>query len=165
VKRKRWKPAAGAIALGLVGLTLGACGSGEGETTTQPQPPPISAASANELASLSDEIAADLDAGETCSAAIAADELKNAVEEARMSTALRSGIEDVTDELVNEVNCPPPPPPPPEPEEEKKKEDEKKEGDENKDQNGDEGGDEEKLKPPGHGGVPPGQAKLKGEEG
>ncbi|HKH41970.1 MAG TPA: hypothetical protein VKA41_08945 [Solirubrobacterales bacterium] len=168
MKRKRWKPAAGAIALGLVGLTLGACGSGEGETTTQPQPPPISAASANDLASLSDEIATDLDAGETCSAAYSADDLKDAVEATRMSAPLRSAVAEVSDRLVDEVNCPPPPPPPePEKEEKKNEEKEKKEeeGNENKDQRGDEGGDEEKPKPPGHGGVPPGQAKLKGEDG
>jgi hypothetical protein len=162
VKRKRWKPAAGAIALGLVGVTLGACGSGEGETTTQPQPPPISAASANDLASLSEEIATDLDAGETCSAAYSADDLKDAVEGTRMSPALRSAVMEVAEGLVDEVNCPPPPPPP-EPEK-PEKEEKKHGGDENKKQPEEEGEGDEKPKPPGHGGVPPGQAKLKGEE-
>jgi hypothetical protein len=176
VKRKRWKPAAGAVALGLVGLTLGACGSsGEGETTTQP--PPISATNANRLAGLSDEIATDLEAGETCSAAYSADDLKDAVEGVRMSPALRSTVAEVAERLVDEVNCPPPPPPP-EPEKKPKKpkdnqDDEHGHGDDQGNRGGDgdgeSGGDgdgnDSGRGNSDHGGlVPPGQAKLKGEE-
>jgi hypothetical protein len=137
------------LALGAAGLT--ACGGSGGETTPTVQPPPVSASTADHLAKLSDRIATDLDAGETCSAAYAADQLKNAVEGADLAGTLRPGVEEVATRLVNEVNCPPPPPP--EPEKKKKKEKPKDEhhGDENK--------------PPGHGGVPPGHAKLKGEEG
>jgi hypothetical protein len=164
VKRKRWTAAVPAIGLALAGLGLGACGSGEGETTTT-RPPPISASTAKQLATLSEEIADDLDAGETCSAAIAADDLQDAVQEAQMSAALRPGVEEVATDLVNTVNCPPPPPPP-EPEKKPKKEKEDKHG--NQDEQGNGPGDDEHT-PPGHskhgGFVPPGQAKLKGEEG
>jgi hypothetical protein len=136
----------------LLGGGLAACGSGT-ETTTTPPPPPVSAATADHLAKLSNRIATDLDAGETCSAAVAADELKSAVEDADLSNTIRPGVEEVASRLVDEVNCPPPPPPP-EPEKKKKpkpeKHDENKQGD-------------QKNKPPGHGGTPPGHAKLKGE--
>jgi hypothetical protein len=164
VKRTRCKAAAPALALALAALVIGACGSGDDDTTTTVQPPPVSATTADRLAKLSNRVAANLEVGETCLAAIAADELKAAVEDADLASSLRPGVSEVADRLVNEVNCPPPPPPPePEPEEDKKKDKEKK--DENQDEHGGEDGDEGKHEPPGHGGVPPGQAKLKGEEG
>jgi hypothetical protein len=143
---------------------LSACGSGE-ETTTQPPRPPVSAATADHLAKLSDRIATDLDDGLTCDAAYAADQLKDAVNHADLAASLRPGVEEVATDLVNQVNCPPPPPPP-EPEKKPKKEkgEEHGKGDE---QGSDQGSDEHV--PPGqakHGGfVPPGHAKLKGEEG
>jgi hypothetical protein len=131
---------------------LSACGGSGTDTTTPPPPPPVSATTADHLAKLSDRIATYLDAGDTCSAAYAADQLQDAVQDADLSATLRPGVEEVATRLVNEVNCPPPPPEP-EPKKEKKKP-KKDEGDDHK-------GDENK--PPGHGGVPPGQAKLKGE--
>jgi hypothetical protein len=169
VNRNRWKAAATALGLTLGALGIGACGSEDDNTTTTVRPPPVSAATADRLAKLSNRVAANLEAGLTCDAAYAADDLMAAVEEADLSASLRPGVEEVATRLVNEVNCPPPPPPEPEPEEEMKDEEKPKEsGDEGKDQNGDrggDGGDEGKDGPPGHGGVPPGQAKLKGEDG
>jgi hypothetical protein len=167
VKRTRCKAAALGIAVALA-LGIGACGSDGDETTTTVQPPPVSATTADRLAKLSNRLATDLEAGETCDAAYAADDLKAAVEDADLSVSLRPGVEEVATRLVNEVNCPPPPPPPePEPEEKKKDEERKKDEEKKKEGDGhkDQGGDEGKNDPPGHGGVPPGQAKLKGEEG
>jgi hypothetical protein len=171
VKRTRWKAAA-PLALALAALVLTACGSGDDDTTTTVQPPPVSATTADRLAKLSNRVAAELEAGLTCEAAHAADDLMAAVEEADLSTALRPGVEEVATRLVNEVNCPPPPPPP-EPEEKPKKEKDEKRGDEGHgDGGGDEGGDGGGGNGHGNSGqsseggfVPPGQAKLKGEEG
>jgi hypothetical protein len=157
VTQKRWKAGAAAVGLALATLVIAACGSDDESTTTTP-PPPVSASTADRLAKLSNRVATNLDAGLTCDAAIAADELMAAVEEADLAGTLRPGVEEVATRLVNEVNCPPPPPPP-EPEKEKKKEGEEK-------KQGDEGGGDEDSSGPGHsGGLPPGQAKLKGEEG
>jgi hypothetical protein len=166
VKRTRCKAAAPALALAVAAFVLAACGSGDDdETTTSVQPPPVSATTADRLAKLSNRVAANLEVGETCLAAIAADELKAAVEDADLSVSLRPGVEEVASRLVNEVNCPPPPPPPEPEKDEKKKEDEEGDkGDEGQGHGG-EGGEQGKPKPPGHGGVPPGKAKLKGEEG
>jgi len=140
---------------------LAACGSGDEATTTTPPPPPISATTADHLATLSDRIASDLDDGLTCDAAYAADQLKDAVNHADLSATLRPGVEEVATRLVNEVNCPPPPPPP-EPE---KKENPKEEKQDEEKQDENKQGDEDKG-PQGQGGIlPPGQAKLKGEDG
>jgi hypothetical protein len=173
VTRTRWKAVGTVLGFALAAIA-GACGSGDDDnTTTTVQPPPVSATTADRLAKLSNRVAENLDAGLTCDAAHAADDLSAAVEESDLPANLRPGVETVATDLVNQVNCPPPPPPPePEPEEEKRdKEKQKDEGDEDKDQHGEEGGDqgrggdEGKDESPGHGGVPPGQAKLKGEEG
>jgi hypothetical protein len=163
--RKGWKAAGSGLALVLV-LSVTACGAGDDEPTTTVQPPPVSATTADRLAKLSNRVASDLEAGETCEAAHAADDLNAAVEDADLAESLRPAVEEVASRLVNEVNCPPPPPPP-EPEKKPKKEKDKEHGDE-----GEGDGDEES----GHGGdrgrghsneggfVPPGQAKLRGEE-
>lgn len=138
-----------AISLALAALVLASCGSGGG--TTVAQPPPVSAETAVHLAKLSDRIATDLGAGDTCHAAHTADDLRAAVEEADLPTSMRPDVDAVAGHLVDQVNCPPPPPPP---EPEKKKHD-----DHHSDHHGPE--------PPGHaqhGGLgPPGHAKLKGE--
>jgi hypothetical protein len=170
VKKMRWKAAVTAIGLALAAVMAACGGSGE-DTTTTPPPPPVSAATADNLAKLSDRIATNLDAGLTCDAAYAADELKAAVEEADLSARLRPGVEEVATNLVNEVNCPPPPPPPPEPEEEEKKKDEEKkkgeqqqDGEQQKQKDGEQQSGDQK-KQPEHGGVPPAQAILEGEGG
>jgi len=156
------RPAGLAILVALAALVLGACGSGGGDTT-KPQPPPVSAATAGHLATLSERVASDLDAGDTCHAAHAADDLRAAVQESDLPANLRPGVDEVAGNLVDQVNCPPPPPaPPPE-----KKPEKPKDEDHGDQHNGDEhqGGDNG-PKPPGHGGkLPPGKAKLKGEPG
>ncbi len=157
------------LALSAAGMT--ACGSGDDQTTTAPPPRPLlSRETADHLAKLSDTVAADLENGATCDAAIAADELKSAVEESDLPVSMRPGVETVATDLVNQVNCPPPPPPP-EPEKKPKKEKDEQHGngehgDEKSPGPGPKGGN---RKPPGHskdgGFVPPGHAKLKGEGG
>jgi hypothetical protein len=132
-------------------LALSACGSGN--AGPDPVQPALAPATADELAKLSDRIASDLDAGDTCHAAHAADDLKAAVEQADLPDSMRGSIDETAGRLVDEVNCPPPPPPP---EPKKKPKDEHKHEGDKKDHHGDEN------KPPGHGGVPPGQAKLGG---
>jgi hypothetical protein len=154
-----------AILLALAPIVLTACGSSGDDTTTTATRPAVSRETADHLAKLSKEVASDLDVGETCSAAIAADELKAAVERSDLPVNIRPGVDEVATDLVNQVNCPPPPPPP-EPEKKPKKPNKDED-----DEHGNEGqgnGSDEKI-PPGqakHGGfVPPGQAKIKGEEG
>jgi hypothetical protein len=128
-------------------LALGACGNGDDSESADP-PPPISIATAKELASLSEEIATNLDAGDTCTAAARADDLADAIESARIDGSLRPGVEEVATDLVNQVNCPPPPEP------EKKKDEEKKD-----EEKGKEGEDYETEKLPGAESLPPGQRK------
>jgi hypothetical protein len=159
------RKAAGLVILpALAAVALAACGSGDDTTTTATRPA-VSRDTADQLAKISNKIASDLDAGETCSAAIAADFLKAAVEQSDLPANIRPGVEDVAGDLVNQVNCPPPPPPP---EPEKKPKKPKKDEDDEHGNEDDGNGSDEKV-PPGHakhgGFVPPGQAKIKGEEG
>src|SRR5262245_40651497 len=98
------------LALALSALTLAACGSGNAPPTVDV--PAVSKATADHLAKLSDRIATDLDAGDTCHAAHAADDLSAAVQESDLRGNLRPAVDQVATRLVNEVNCPPPPPPP-----------------------------------------------------
>ena len=158
MSKNRWKAAATTLAFCVATPLIGGCGSG-GEGTTVVQPPPIAPDTAGHLAKLSDRVASDLDAGDTCHAAHAADDLSSAVEDANLPASMSSDVDEVTGRLVDEVNCPPPPPPP-EPKEKKAK-------DEKHDEHGDEHHGEDHHEPPGHakhGGLqPPGKAKLKGE--
>jgi hypothetical protein len=162
VSRNRWNVAT-ALAFGLATLLIAACGSG-GEEKTVVRPPPIAPDVAGHLAKLSDRVASDLDVGDTCHAAHAADDLRAAVEDAVLPTTMSSDVDAVAGRLVDEVNCPPPPPPPPEPK--KKNEGHDDHGDEGPgggDHSGNgPGGDDHSGE--GHGGLgPPGKAKLKGE--
>ncbi len=149
MKIEHLKAAVPAIGVALAAALLGACGSGDDGEATVVERPPISASIANRLASLSDRIAADLDAGDTCTAAGRADDLADGIESARIADRLRPEVEAVATDLVNQVNCPPPPEP-------KKDEDEKKKEDKGKGE-GDEGYEDAQL--PGPGDLPPGQAK------
>jgi hypothetical protein len=146
-----------AISLALAALALAGCGSSGEETTTAVKRPTVPAATADHLAKLSNTVASDLDAGSTCEAAYAADELQAAIGEANLPASMRSSVDDAAGRLVDQVNCPPPPTTT---EEDKKPKKEKKP----KDEEGDH--DHEGPHPPGHskhgGFVPPGQAKLKG---
>ena len=107
--------------LALLAVALSACGSSSDTTTTTARPP-VSRETADHLAKLSSRIADDLDAGDTCSAAHAADDLKAAVERSDLPDNIRPGVDTVAGDLVDQVNCPPPPPPP-EPEKKPKKHD------------------------------------------
>jgi hypothetical protein len=140
-----------AVLFVLVALGLTACGSGNSPTTVST--PAVSRSTAEHLAKLSERVATDLDSGDTCHAAHAADDLSTAVQQSDLPANLRPAVDDVATRLVDEVNCPPPPPPAPE-----KKPKPDKHGD-HPDHQGDQG-----PKPPGHGGhQPPGHAKLGGE--
>ncbi|MFL5906630.1 MAG: hypothetical protein ACJ75Z_03410 [Solirubrobacterales bacterium] len=139
-----------AISVALAASVLAACGSGDGGSPIA-QTPAVSVTTADHLAKLSERVASDLDAGDTCHAAHAADDLDSEIQSSDLPDTLRPGVEEVASRLVDEVNCPPPPPPPPEKKPKKKEE------------NGDHHGDEGNSGQPGHnGGLPPGQAKLKG---
>jgi len=149
-------------------IGLAACGSGsEPTTTTTAARPALSSETADHLADLSDRIASDLDAGDLCHAAHAADDLSSAVDDSDLPANLRPGVETVATDLVNQVNCPPPPAPPPAPEKPKKPEQNKPdEHGPGKPQGEGHGGSG-----PGnsghseHGGfVPPGHAKHDGNE-
>jgi hypothetical protein len=156
------------LLFGMAAIGLAACGSGA-ETTTTTARPAVSRTTADHLAKLSNQIASDLDAGDLCHAAHAADDLSDAVENSDLPANLRPGVEAVASDLVNQVNCPPPPLPPPEPERKPQKPEKKKpdeHGNGNGDEHGNGNGDGHGKGTPAHGGfVPPGQAKLKGEEG
>jgi hypothetical protein len=147
----RHKVVVGAAIAAMAMLALAGCGSDGGPSTVVRTSPPVERSSANHLANMSEQVADDLDAGDTCSAAIAADELSSAVDDADLPSYLRSSVEETATRLVNEVNCPPPPPPEP-----KKKPKDKHKG------KGDQGNG-------GYGGaelnhLPPGQAKkVKGD--
>ena len=150
-----------ATPLALVAIALSACGS-SGDDTTAAQPPPVAPETAEHLAKLSDRIASDLDTGDTCHAAHAADDLQAAVDDADLPATMRSDVDEVAGRLVEDVNCPPPPAPAPKPEKDKKKEEEH--GNPHSEDHDDEGN----FIPPGHvkqGGLGPGKEKLKGEEG
>jgi hypothetical protein len=146
-----------AIALALATLVLAGCGSSGGDTTAVKKQPTVPAATADHLAKLSNTVASDLDAGATCDAAYAADQLQAAIEEANLPAGMRSSVDDAAGRLVDDVNCPPPPTTTTE--EDKKPKPEKPKPDQ-----GDHHDEGHGLpKPPGHDGkLPPGQAKLKG---
>jgi hypothetical protein len=146
VKSRSSKAVALASCLAVAAFGLGACGSEDEPEPAEPPPPPLSVATANKLASMSERIASDLDAGDTCTAAAGADELADAIESARIDGTLRPGVEEVATDLVNQVNCPPPPEP------EKKKDEKKKGGD-------DQGEGYEDAQLPGVDALPPGQQK------
>ena len=174
MRRRIRKVAGPALLLAAAAVALSACGSGSETTTTTTARPAVSAATANRLADLSDRIATQLDDGDLCHAAHTADDLQSAVEDSDLPANIRPGVDEVTGELVDEVNCPAPPPPPaPEPKP-KKPEGNKDEqggngpaeghGNGHEDGHGDGDAPAKKPGPPGSGGfVPPGQAKKGGE--
>jgi hypothetical protein len=108
-------------------LIAGGCGGGN-----EAEPPPrptIQRATAEQLAATSDSIADALDAGDVCSAAGRADDLRAQVIEAINAKKIPPRFqEDVlarAQELVNTVNCPPPPTTTADDEDEKEKKEEK----------------------------------------
>jgi hypothetical protein len=75
------------------------------------QPSGIRADTAAALARQSDGIAAALERGDRCEAAVLADALVTASRGARMPRAYRSPLLQVAHSLAERINCPPPPPP------------------------------------------------------
>jgi hypothetical protein len=152
---------------GVMAVVLASCGSAD-ETTTTTARPAVTRATADRLVKLSDRIASDLDAGDTCNAAHAADGLQAAVADSDLPANLRPGVDAVAVDLVNQVNCPAPPPPPPPPEPEKKPKPEPKPKNDEEQDHG-QGNEHGQGENPGHskqgGFVPPGEAQLKGQEG
>jgi hypothetical protein len=134
------KAAALSILLGCAALAAG-CGTDDPATTTQG----VSKATANQLADLSEQVATELDSGDTCSAAHSADDLSQAIADANLPAQVRSQSEEVADRLVAEVNCPEPV---------VTTTTETKTKEEKPDDHGDHPG--EIHIPPGHGGTPPG---------
>ncbi len=153
--RGKVRAAGPAIVLAVAILVLASCGSGGGGDSTVARKPRVAAETAGHLAKLSDRVASDLDAGDTCNAAHAADELRAAVDDAGLPASMRPSVDAAAGRLVDQVNCPPPPAPPPT--EDQKKQQERK-GKHQDNHGGDHG-----SKPTGNGDkLPPGQAKLKG---
>lgn len=147
-----------AISLALAALALAGCGSSGEDTTTAVKRPSVLAATADHLAKLSNTVASDLDAGSTCEAAYAADQLQAAIEEANLPASMRSSIDEAAGRLVDQVNCPPPPTTTTEEDKKPKPKEPKPEGDHHDQGHG-------HSKSHGHDNkLPPGQAKLKGGE-
>ena len=117
--------AALACVAGLVG-----CGGGEAEPERTTEPPKIPSALANELADRSDAVAAKLEAGDTCGAAVEADALEDRVEAliaaGEIPQRYRAELRSEAVWLQDKVNCPDPPAPP------APEEDEDDEGDDDK---------------------------------
>jgi hypothetical protein len=103
----------GAAVILSVVLACGACGGDEQAAETTAPQPTIPRAVAEDLAARSDAIADALDAGDVCTAAVRADELRRATLDAINNEQIPPEfLEDLTaraNELVNSVNCPPPP--------------------------------------------------------
>lgn len=95
----------------LLGIALAAGGCG-GEEPEQPRPV-IAAPVADRLAEGSDAIGDALDAGDVCTAAVLADDLRDetvtAINAGQIPPELQEDLMARVNELRDEVNCPPPP--------------------------------------------------------
>jgi hypothetical protein len=95
--------------LALIALGLALAVAGCGGRSNSPAQTGLSHAIAAELADRADAIADALDAGDECTAAQLADQLKHAVESAlaggQVPSAFRAELERNAAELQNEVNC------------------------------------------------------------
>jgi hypothetical protein len=129
------------IVLVAAALAAGGCGGGDRSAETTAPGPTLPRTVAEDLAARSDAIAAALDAGDVCTAAVRADELQGAtataINNGQVPQEFQEDLQARANELVNAVNCPPPPTTTAEKEEEngkgkgrgKKKGNEKKGGD------------------------------------
>jgi hypothetical protein len=148
-------PKARALAVALVLAAvplLGACGSSDDSDEAA-----LSSATAEDLASQSEQIADELDAGDDCAAAHRADDLDAAVAEADIPEELRTEVEGATQQLVDQVNCAPPP--------EETTTEKTTTQEEEKPEDDEEGKEVDPSGPPGQGGEPPGQEKKPSGEG
>jgi hypothetical protein len=110
------------LAAAAAAWALAGCGGEEGA----PPRPAIEARLAADLAARSEAVASALESGDVCTAAVRADELVAAVDDAvargRIPHALRERLTTTAIGLQNEVNCPPAPAPAPTTVEEQKDE-------------------------------------------
>jgi hypothetical protein len=102
------------IVLVAAALAVSGCGGGERTAeTTAPVRPTLPRAVADDLADRSDAIADALDAGDICTAAGRADELRaatiTAINNGHVPQEFQEDLQARANELVNTVNCPPPP--------------------------------------------------------
>jgi hypothetical protein len=102
------------ILLFAVALAASGCGGGgRSADTTAPPRPTLPRNVAEDLAARSDAIADALDAGDVCTAAVRADELRratiNAINNGQVPQEFQEDLQARANELVNTVNCPPPP--------------------------------------------------------
>ena len=102
------------ILLFAVALAASGCGSGERSAdTTAPPRPALPRNVAEDLAARSDAVADALDAGDVCTAAVRADELRGAtitaINNGQVPQEFQEDLQARANELVNTVNCPPPP--------------------------------------------------------
>jgi hypothetical protein len=102
------------ILLFAVALAASGCGGGERSAdTTAPPRPTLPRNVAEDLAARSDAVADALDAGDVCTAAVRADELRDAtitaINNGQVPQEFQEDLQARANELVNTVNCPPPP--------------------------------------------------------
>lgn len=94
-------------------LAAAGCGGGERSAETTAPRPTLPRSVADDLAARSDAIADALDAGDVCTAAVRADELKDAtiaaINNGQVPSEFQEDLQARANELVNTVNCPPPP--------------------------------------------------------
>ena len=105
--------------LGAVFVTtasLAACG-GDGQRHVAPPPPVLSKKVATALAARADQVAAALDAGDSCRAATLAQQLQRdtiaAINARRIAPALQEQVTGSVNDLAGRIVCVPPPAPPP----------------------------------------------------
>jgi hypothetical protein len=141
---------------------FGGCGS-DGEDTAAAGGG-LPSGTADELAGMSDEIAAALEEGDVCGAAARADDLRAAVSEAEIPAELRPEVEAGADQLVNVVNCESEQDTTTTEEDEGDEEKQDEEHGEGEGSSGSGGEGPDSSGPPGQeeDSVPPGQAKIKG---
>jgi hypothetical protein len=107
-------PRAFLAALVVAALAVAGCGGGDDGDGARPRPA-IEARLAADLAAQSDAVANALESGDVCTAAVRADELVAAVNDAvargRVPRTFEDRLTSAAIGLQNEVNCPPPPAP------------------------------------------------------
>ncbi len=98
----------------VVALAVLAAGCGAAHRATPPPPPKLPHDLAAQLASLSDQVGAQLDGGDACAALATARQLDTRTVEAigtgQVPAPLRQPLRAATDDLVGQIQCTPPPP-------------------------------------------------------
>ncbi len=101
----------GSAALVLAAVVLAGCGGHSSHRTAQPK---LQRALAQQLATLSERVAEKLDAGDSCSALVAANALQSqtiaAVNGHKVPDALKEPLMSAATELASRIQCAPAPP-------------------------------------------------------